>query len=80
MFNILYPWSAPSWIFIMLMVETAERNDSPAWPNSLRFMPSVDPPPSSIVPVKIEMGSDEVGFNVFILYTRVCFMCTTFKI
>ena len=27
--------------FIMLMLETAERNDSPTWPNSLHFMPSV---------------------------------------
>ena len=42
MFNILYSWSAPSWIFITLMGETAERNDSPTWPNSLHFMPSVD--------------------------------------
>ena len=40
-FNILYSWSAPSWIFITLMGATAERNDSPTWPSSLHFMPSV---------------------------------------
>ena len=33
--------------------------------------------PCSIVQVKIETELDKVAFGVFMLYTRLCYMCTT---